>query len=61
MAYRYIDNDGEEAIKFEYGKWNNLLGYECPQCHCFCPFPEGGEKHDNDAKNNGGICPRVIK
>ena len=48
-------------IKWEYGTWNNILGYQCGQCGTICPFVEGGIAHENAIDENGGICPRAEK
>ena len=48
-------------VKFEFGKWDNIMGYQCSQCGAFCPFVEGAIAHENATENNGGICPMAEK
>jgi transcription initiation factor IIE alpha subunit len=44
-------------IKWEYGKWNSIMGYQCGQCGTYYPFTEAALKHEEAIDNNGGICP----
>lgn len=46
------------TVKFEYGKWDSILGYVCSQCGCICPFVEGAIAHENAIDENGGVCPK---
>jgi len=45
------------TVKFEYGKWDSFLGYQCNQCGAICPFVHGAIRHEEDIENNGGVCP----
>lgn len=44
-------------IRWEYGKWHNLLGYQCDQCKKIYPYIESGVRHEIEIDENGGICP----
>lgn len=44
-------------IKWEYGTWDNIMGYHCSQCHTYYPFIEGALDHEREIDNNNGICP----
>jgi hypothetical protein len=44
-------------IKWEYGKWNNVIGYQCSQCGKCYPFVAGALQHEEQIDNNGGVCP----
>ena len=46
-------------IKWEYGKWNSVLGYQCSQCGTIYPFWEAAIKHEEEIDDNGGICPNT--
>lgn len=46
-------------IKFEYGTWDNIMGYTCGQCGRIFPFIEGAMNHENDIDDNDGTCPNV--
>ncbi len=48
MAYTYIDEDGDEAVKFEHGKWDSLMGYKCPECGTYIGDPEEAMYHENN-------------
>ena len=58
MAWRFIDKDGDEAIKFEHGKWDSVMGYWCKLCSCFVLQPVHAERHENSHMDNGewGTC-----
>uniref|UniRef100_A0A6H2A0C1 Uncharacterized protein n=1 Tax=viral metagenome TaxID=1070528 RepID=A0A6H2A0C1_9ZZZZ len=46
-------------IKWEYGKWDNIMGYICGQCGKVLPFYQGGLAHEELIDENGGYCPDV--
>ncbi len=48
MAYRFIDKDGDEAIKYEHGMWDSVMGYWCKICSCYLFSPAQAETHEND-------------
>lgn len=48
-------------VKWEYGKWDDLIGYRCNQCGKFYLSVEGGIRHENEIDRNNGICPEAIK
>ena len=48
MAYKYIDEDGDECVKFEHGKWDSFWGYHCPKCGTHIGDPEEAMYHENN-------------
>lgn len=44
-------------IKWEYGTWDNIMGYHCNQCYTYFPFVEGALNHEKEIDENNGICP----
>ena len=44
-------------IKWEYGAWNSIMGYQCYQCGSYFPFIEGALRHEQEIEDNNGICP----
>lgn len=48
MAYLYIDKDGDEAVKFEKGKWDSFFGYQCPNCKTYIGNPIKAMNHENE-------------
>lgn len=48
MAYTYIDDDGDEYVKFEHGKWDSVFGYLCPECNTYIGDPRKAMDHENE-------------
>ena len=44
-------------VKWEYGKWSNVMGYICDQCGDCVSDVYGGIDHENEIDANGGVCP----
>lgn len=44
-------------IKFEYGKWDSVMGYQCSQCGWMFPYVCSACQHEKKIEENGGICP----
>jgi hypothetical protein len=49
------------TVKFEYGKWNSVWGYQCYQCGRMYPFIDAAISHENDIEENNGVCPQIEK
>jgi hypothetical protein len=48
MAYLYIDEDGDEVVKFEKGNWDSFFGYQCPNCGTYIGNPKKAMDHENE-------------
>jgi len=48
MAYIFIDEDGDEAVHFESGKWDSFMGYLCPKCNTYIGDPKKAMQHENE-------------
>ena len=51
MAYLYTDRDGDEAVKFEQGKYDSWFGYYCADCGGYVLDPMGAMNHENERPN----------
>ncbi len=47
------------TVKFDYGKWDGILGYQCGQCGVIIPYIMVAIEHENEIDKNEGICPNA--
>ena len=60
MAYIYIDDDGDECVKFENGKWDSFYGYRCENCGTYIKDPAEAMEHENKLPCNNDDSYKTI-